>query len=230
MVQPSAGPGGPPPGTWAPAPPPRRRTGVWIAIACVLVVLVLGFLAVTGGVVYLVARGGGSGGADGGEDTGAETAQIQHEYFSFSYPADWFDHSDGEVLRESDGVAEVADTDIDPDAYDQFATDQVTVYAYDGTLHAEAGCRQQAVWIGFGWEQSEDPEELDPVTLGGRELPAHRRLGTHDGQDVVAELYCADVGDDVVEVVAETHGATELSPEVREILASWTWAEGAEEG
>ena len=63
------------------------------------------------------------------------------------------------------------------------------------------------------------------ITLDGKELAAHRTLGTHDGQDVVGEMYCADVAGEVVQIVVETHGATELSPEIQGILDSWVWVE-----
>ncbi|MGP9538643.1 hypothetical protein ACT3SP_11570 [Brachybacterium sp. AOP43-C2-M15] len=215
----------PPP---TPPPPQRPRTGFWIAIACVLMLLALAFLAVTGGVVHLVVRGGSSGGAEETEETAdvAETRTIEHEHFTFAYPATWFDLSDGEILQDSDGVAEVADVDIDPEDFDELATNSLTVYSFDSEFHAVVTCRTQATWIGFSWDESDDPQELDEVTVGGRELPAHRALGTHDGEDVVGEMYCADAGDEVVQIVAETHGASELSPQIRAILDSWTWVEG----
>lgn len=211
-----------PPGQW-PAPK-RSRTGFWLVLACVLVVLLLGFLAITGGVVYLVARGGG-----GGDDTTTSApapVTFEHEYFTFSYPADWFSIDLPANAGDSGEVVQVADEDIDPEDYEAFAADSVVVYVYDSDVHAKVSCQMQAVWTGFGGDSSEDPEELDPMTIDGKQLPRHRTVGTHEGKDVVGETYCADAGSQVVQIVAETHGATELSPEVRAIFDSWTWTAG----
>ena len=195
--------GHPYPGQQPPSPP-RPRTGFWIALGCVLILLVLVFLAVTGGVVYLVSR-------DRGTPAG---------------PTTWYALHESAEAAETDGVAEVADEDIAPDDLFNLAENSVVVYMFDSDLHAVMTCRTQATWTGFAWDESVDPEEIDPITLDGKELAAHRTLGTHDGQDVVGEMYCADVAGEVVQIVVETHGATELSPEIQGILDSWVWVEG----
>lgn len=206
-----------------PGEPPRRpRAGLWIGLACVLVVLVLGFLAVTGGVVYLATRGGEDPAASPTTDA-VELATFEHDYFTFDYPAGWFDLSDAETLEGTGAVVQLGDEDIAPDAFDEFAPQSIVVYVYDSQYQAVGACRSQAVWNGFAWDEAEDPEELEPVTLGGTAVPAHRTLGTHDGQDAVAEMYCADAGTNLVQIVVETHGASELSPEVRALLETWTW-------
>lgn len=219
--------GHPYPGQQPPQPPQpqRSRTGFWIALACVLSLLVLVFLAVTGGVVYLVSRDRGAQPVPSETPSTAERVAFEHEFFSFSYPATWFDLNASADPADAVGVAEIADEDIDPDDLYTLADNSVVVYMFDSDLHAVMTCRTQATWTGFSWEESEDPEEIDPITLDGKELAAHRTRGTHDGRDVVGEMYCADVADDVVQIVVETHGATELSPEVQGILDSWVWAE-----
>lgn len=206
-------------------PPPRSRTGLWIALACVLIVLVLVFLAVTGGVVYLVSRDRGAQPVPPETPSAAELVNVELEFFSFSYPATWFDLNASADPADAVGVAEIADEDIAPDDLYNLPTNSVVVYLFDSDLHAVMTCRTQATWTGFGWDDAEDPEEIDPITLDGKELAAHRTRGTHEGQDVVGEMYCADVADDVVQIVVETHGATELSPEVQGILDSWVWTD-----
>lgn len=222
-------PGGTPPmgpaGQWPP-PPKRSRRGFWIVLACVLVVLLMGFLAVTGGVVYLVARGGGGAGGDSTTTSAPAPATFEHEYFTFSYPADWFSIDVSANAADSGAVVKVADEDVDPEDFEAFAANSVVVYVYDSDVHAKVSCQMQAIWTGFSWDSSEDPQELDPITIGGRQLPRHRTAGEHKGKDVVGETYCADAGGQVVQIVAETHGATELSPEVRAIFDSWAWTEG----
>ena len=217
--------GHPYPGQQPPSPS-RPRTGFWIALGCVLILLVLVFLAVTGGVVYLVSRDRGTPAGPTATADGPELVTVEHEFFSFSYPATWFDLHESAEAAETDGVAEVADEDIAPDDLYNLAENSVVVYMFDSDLHAVMTCRTQATWTGFAWDESEDPEEIDPITLDGKELAAHRTLGAHDGQDVVGEMYCADVAGEVVQIVVETHGATELSPEIQGILDSWVWVEG----
>lgn len=207
-------------------PPQRSRTGFWCALACVLTLLVIVFLAVTGGVVYLVSRDRGNSPGPTETSQAPELVTFEHEFFSFSYPATWFDLHESADAEETDGVAKVADEDIAPDDLYNLAPHSVVVYMFDSDLHAVMTCRTQATWTGFGWDESGEPEEIDPITLDGKELPAHRTIGTHDGQDVVGEMYCADVADDVVQIVVETHGATELSPEIQNILDSWVWVDG----
>ncbi|MGO1259869.1 MAG: hypothetical protein ACTMII_13035 [Brachybacterium sp.] len=209
-----------------PSPQQRSRTGFWCALACVLTLLAIVFLAVTGGVVYLVSRDRGSPPGPTETASGPELVSFEHEFFSFAYPATWFDLNKSADPADAVGVAELADEDIAPDDLYSFATNSITVYMFDSDLHAVMTCRTQATWTGFGWDEPGDPEELDPITLDGKELAAHRTTGTHDGQDAVGEMYCADVADDVVQIVVETHGATELSPEIRQILDSWVWTEG----
>lgn len=220
-------------GPWSPtgpggSPPARRsRASTWIALACIFLVLVLGFLAITGGVLFLVLRDGDDRTGGDGDPTTDEAQEVlfEHEYFSFSYPAEWFSVDQSAAGEESGAVVKVTDEEIDPEDYEALAPNSLIVYVFDSDTHALVTCQAQAHFTGFAWESSGDPEELDPVTLGGQELPAHRTTGTHDGQDVVGEMYCADAGDQVVQIVAETHGATEFSPEIRAILDSWVWVE-----
>ena len=226
-------------GRWVPAPagtppmgpagqgpaPERSRTGFWLVLACVLLVLLMGLLAVTGGVVYLVARG--NGGPEGDATTSAPAPlTFEHEHFTFSYPADWFSIDMSATSADSGAVVKVADEDVDPADYEAFAASSVIVYVFDSDVHAKVSCQMQATWTGFGWDSSEDPQELEPITIDGRELPRHRTAGTHQGKDVVGEMYCADAGTQVIQIVSETPGATELSPEVRALFDSWTWNEG----
>lgn len=219
MGMPQGG-GAPQPGQGG--PPTRSRLGFWIGLACVLVVLVLGFLAVTGGVVFLATRGDDGPAASPTTET-VELATFEHDYFTFEHPASWFDLSDAETLEGSGAVIQLGDEDIDPEAFDEFADNSIVVYVFDSEYRAVGACRSQAVWNGFSWDEAEDPEELEPVTLGGKEVPAHRTLGSHDAQDAVAEMYCADAGTNLVQIVVETHGATELSPQIRALLETWTW-------
>lgn len=216
-VQPGPAPDGQEPG--------RRRTGLWIALGCVLLVLVLGFLAVTGGILLLVRRGGEQ--AAPPTDSAPATVLLERETFTLSYPADWQDYSETGFEADSDGIVLLSDVEYDPLAYDEVPTQSLTVYAFPSDAHAEATCRMHAVWIGFSFDEVDEAVAVDPVAVGDRELVAHRAPGRHDGQDAVAEIYCADVDGDIVEIVVETVGSTEISPELREILASWEWTDAA---
>lgn len=202
-----------------PIPPRRSRAGIWIALACAVLVVVVLLLAVTGGVVYLATRGGSS------QDDPTAAAMTQHsgEVFSVQYPATWFVSESGEDAESAGLLLELGDVQIAEDEYDEFATNSLTVYLFDSTLHAQKECEMQSSWIGFGWDEVDEPTALDPVTLDGRELVAYRALGSHDDQDAAGEMYCADVGTQVMQIVVETHGATELSSEITAILDSWTW-------
>lgn len=202
--------------------PGRSRGGLWIALGCAVMLVVLLFLAATGGVVYLVVRGGDSP-EPSPTSPPVETAEFSHDYFRFTYPADWYDLSGRAGVADAGGVVELADEQIDTDDYEALAHASIVVYAFDSDYRAAGTCRTQATWTGFAWDSAEEPQELDPVTIGGRELPAYRTLGTHGGEDVIGEMYCADVGENVVQIVVETRGATAVDPELQAILDSWEW-------
>lgn len=214
------GQAGPPPEQ---IPPRRSRTGIWIALGCAVLVIILLLLAVTGGVVYLATRGGST------PEDPPTAAMTQHdgEVFSVQYPATWSTPEITEDEKSAGLVLDVADAEIAEDEYDEFAPNSLAVYLFDSGLHAQKECEMQTVWAGSGWDEADEPTALDPVTLDGRELVAYRAAGTHDDQDAVTEMYCADVGSQVLQIVVETHGATELSPEIMAILDSWTWASAA---
>lgn len=205
-----------------------RRPGplLWFLGACLLTLVVLVVLGVGGGAMYVIGSRSGAVASDEPADpTTPPPVTFSHEAFSFSYPAEWADLTERANESGAGVVAQIASADVDPTDLDENAADSITVYLFASEFHAVMTCRTQAIWTGFGWDESGDPEELEPVELGGRELPAHRTLGTHEGQDVVGEMYCADVGDEVVQIVVESHGGTELSPRMREVLDSWRWAD-----
>lgn len=215
FAQEHAGSGSPP----EPIPPRRSRAGIWIALGCAVLVVVVLLLAVTGGVVYLATRGGSSQ-----EDpTAATMTQHAGAAFSVQYPKTWTTGEITDDKKDAGVVLEVADMKIENDEYDEFAPNSLIVYLFDAGLHAQKECEMQNSWIGYGWDEVDEPTALDPVDLDGRELIAYRAAGTHDDQDAVTEMYCADVGTQVMQIVVETHGATELSPEITAILDSWTW-------
>lgn len=209
-------------GPTAPTPPRRSRPGIWIALGCAVLLILLLLIAVTGGVIYLATRGGGEDGT-----TAPEMAQYSGEYFSVQYPAHWFSSEIAPEESEYGMVLEVADEEIPDDAYDEFATNSVVVYVFDADLHAVKECESQSGFAGFNWDDPGPPEKIESATLDGREVPGYRATGEHADQEAVAEMYCADVGDLVLQVAVETHGSTELSPEVRTILDSWTWTDAA---
>lgn len=211
---------GPAEGPVTPEPPRRSRTGIWIALGCAVLLILLLLVAVTGGVIYLVSRGGGGE----SESTAPEMAQYSGEYFTAEYPADWFEAEISEDSKDTGMVLDLRDEQIEEG---EIATNSLVVYVFDSDLHAKKECETQAAWIGFSWDEVEEPTAIDPITLDGKELPAHRALGTHDDQEAISEMYCADVGDQVLQILVETHGTTEVSPEIRSILDRWTWTEAA---
>lgn len=213
---------------WSPGAPterPRRsRTGMWIAVVCAVLVVVVGVVAVLGGVLYLVSRDGG-GGAGGGDPTDdAAVATYEGDYFTFDYPEGWVDLSDAEGFVGAGGLVEVADEEPGEELGDVPPND-LRVYMYSTTYGAQTECRAQAVWSGFNWDDAGDPQEQDPTTIGGEEMFVQRVTGTHQGQDAVSEMYCMDLGSNVVQIVAEHHGGAELGPELTAILDSWVWKE-----
>ncbi|WP_157975694.1 hypothetical protein [Brachybacterium sp. YJGR34] len=230
MGQPYQGQGGSPGASWGPpaqgpAEPPRRsRAGLWVALGCAGLVIVLLLVAVTGGIIHLATRDGGSGTAT----TEPALAEHSEEYFALSYPSTWFRIEETSDDADAGQVLEIADEEIPPEEYDVYAPNSLTVYVFDGDLHAQAECEMGAIWLGTFWDVSEDPEALDPVTVGGEELVAWRVSGTHADQDAVSEIYCADIDGKVLQIVVETHGAAEISPALRTILDSWTWTTAPE--
>ncbi|WP_157236046.1 hypothetical protein [Brachybacterium sp. P6-10-X1] len=203
----------------APPAPRRSRPGIWIALGCAVLLILLLLIAVTVGVVHLLTRDGGEDGA-----TAPETVQVSQEYFSLRYPAEWFE---GEISEDSASSGMVLDLRDEQVEGEEVATNSLVVYVFDATLHAKSECERQAIWIGYLWDEVGDPTTIDPITLDGKELPSHRALGTHDDREAVSEMYCADVGDQVLQILVETHGAAEVSPEIRAILDSWRWSDAA---
>lgn len=210
--------------TGHPAPPGPGRSRTWIVLGCAGLVVVLLLLAITGGVAVLLSRDRGSG-----EETtsAAEPVVFETGDFRVEYPADWETH---EITSDEEGFGKLlhlVDVKIpEEDALDEFPPNSLEIYLYDSDVHAKTECELQAIWAGFLWDESGDQVALEDPQLGGRAVSGYTKSGTHDGQDAVTEGFCADVGDQIVQVVVETHGATEISPELREILASWTWVEG----
>lgn len=222
MNHPQQGPYGP--GQVTPPPGGRtgRRTGIWIALGCLALVVVLGFLAVTGGVIYLATQ---RGGGDGEETTAtAPACTVSEDLFRLECPAGWEEGEpspdSGMVLRLQ-GEARIV-------GEDEVVRDEFVVYRFSSDLHAVAECEQQAIWLGFDWDETGDPEALDPTELDGKDAAHHRITGSTAGVDAVEETWCIDVGDEVVQITAAAYGTTELTAQIQGILDSWTWADGVE--
>lgn len=215
---PGPGTGAPGPG-YAPAPPaPRRRWGIWVAVGCLALFLVLVLIATIGGVVYLVNRDGG--GSTTTTSVAPTMATAEGSTFTIDYPSTWesVELDPGAVdagafvdLRRLEGR-----TDDDGDV----VADNVIVYQFDTGKQAVAECRFQSAFLGFEFDDDQDAEELEVTELAGQSAAHFRVVGTRAGRDAVAETWCLDVDGGVLQVVAETYGATELSAEEQEIVAS----------
>lgn len=204
------------------APSGGGRSRLWIVLGCAGLVVILLIVAITGGILLLVSQRGG-----GEEETSSapQTTVFETEDFRLEYPADWVTH---EVTEQDAGfgkLLQITDVEIPPeDELDRYPPNSLEVYKFESDVHAEVECEMQAIWAGFGWDESGDEGALEGPELGGRPVHGYTKSGEHDGADAITEGFCADVGDEIVQVVVETHGSTEISPALREILASWTWA------
>ncbi|MFC7457300.1 hypothetical protein ACFQS2_08890 [Brachybacterium sp. GCM10030267] len=214
--------GGQMPPPEAAGPQQGRRTGMWVMLGCAGLVIVLLLLAVTGGVIYLATQRRDHG--SGTETTAAQAQRLEEETFSLEYPAGWVAGEVTSEEAETGLLIQLRDEEIDEEDYEAYAGNSLDVYLFSSDLHAQAECQQQSAFLGFSWDETGDATEIDPVELDGQELVAYRATGTHEDQDVVSETYCADVGDQVMQIVVETYGSTEISPELRQILESWAWA------
>lgn len=190
---------------------PRRRTALWIGGCCGLVLLLLALSGIGGGIAILISRRA--------EPTPPAPAlsTAKQETFSFTYPAAW------------DGLAQPT---VDPDV-DQViglaspnGPETIVVYRYSSSQHAVSECRMQAPWIGFDLDGAPEPEELEATKLDGRDAAHHQVRGKAEGKDVLAEVWCADDGPQVVVLVGRSVGTTERAPEVQTVLDSWRWTPG----
>lgn len=199
-----------------PAPPQGRRWGIWIAVGCLALLLVLLLIATIGGVVYLVGR-------DGPEDPPATTSApatvtSTGTTFTLTHPDTW---AEGERTPDTGmelNLRRTAGQEEDDDGMQH--GDNVTVYQFQSERQAVAECRWQAPFLGWGFDDHEDAEELDRTEVGGAPAAHHRVHGTWDGRPVVAETWCLDVDGGVLQIVAETYGAEEISSEEAQIVSS----------
>lgn len=203
--------------------PGRSRTGLWVALGCAGLVVVLLLLAVTAGVILLVSdRGGGQAATS----TAPEAEPFEHELFTLEYPAHW----ENVELTAEDGDAGMVlnlRTEGRIVGDDEVLRDEFTAYVFTSDVHAVAECRLQANFLGMGWDDSADPEDVGPADVDGREAAHHRVTGTMAGVDASAETWCVDVGDQIVQISADAYETTELTEEIRSILDSWRWADSA---
>lgn len=204
-----------------PAPSGGGRSRQWIVLGCAGLVVILLIVAITGGIIVLVSQRGG-----GEEETSAapQSTVFETEDFRLEYPADWVTHEVTAEDADFGKLLHVTDLEIAPeDEFDHYPPNSLEVYKFESDVHAEVECEMQAIWAGFSWDESGDEGVLEDPQLGGRPVHGYTKSGEHDGADAITEGFCADVGDEIVQVVVETHGSTEISPALREILDSWTW-------
>lgn len=209
--------GGPATGPVAPAPR-RPGPGPLIAIGVLAFVLVAVLIAAVGGVVHLATRN-----SPGPTEPAAPTV-LEGTGYTLEAPSGWEQFSGGESFATYGGDLAVRGPEHRID--DAVVHDEVLVYRYDISLHAVASCRFDAVFMGSDFDvDSGDPEELEEVELGGKPAAHHRVVGSLDGQDAVEELWCVDVGEDVVAIYATNYATGELTPETLAIVQSIVWTE-----
>ena len=215
---PGPGTGAPGPG-YAPAPPaPRRRWGIWVAVGCLALFPLPVLIATIGGVVYLVNRDGG--GSTTTTSAAPTTATAEGSTFTIDYPSTWESASPDEISTDSGMEVDLRRTEGRTSDDTEEYGDSVVVYQFDSDKQAVAECRFQSAFLGFDFDSSEDAQELEVTELAGRSAAHFRVVGTRGGKDAVTETWCLDVDGGVLQVVAETYGATELSAEEQEIVAS----------
>ena len=216
---PPHGPHGPPRGPSRPRP-----SGRWIVLGCVGMVSVLMALAVAGGLVHLLVRPAAEGpGTAVTEAPAPDLKTFTDPHFSIDYPAHWEEIELGPEHDDAGTIVVLRDAEVDADS--ELPHDEVTVYRYSSDVHALVECTRQAHWIGFSWDRADEPVDVGPSDLGGREVPHHRVTGEHLGAEALGETWCIDVGDEVMQVAADSFAGGSRSGDVELILASWTWRE-----
>lgn len=213
------------PSSAAPGPagnPARGRSARWwIGLGCVGMVLVLMALAVTGGVALLVVRSVGPG-STGAERTAPALTTFVDPAFSLAHPASWEQIEPGPEHVGAGTVVILREVGAD----EEVPRDEVIVHRFRSDVHALVECTRQAHWIGLTWDRAEEPEDVGPSVLGGRELAHHRATGEHLGVAALGEMWCADVGDEILQITADSFAGAGRSADVELILSSWTWQAG----
>lgn len=214
---PGTAPGGP-----APSPAGPSRTPWMLLGACCVLLLLLAVLAGVVGVM-LWRNGSGGGAAPGPTTPAVELATHSHEVFSLEHPAGWI--VDAPDPAPSSSGLYVTVRDAEP--ADVFSSAPRELAVFKGSLpgvHALVTCEMESARMGFGFDEQSDPSELPSRTVDGIELVGWEITGTADGQDAVEQLYCGDVGDDVLMFHLRTVGAGTMDPEVVAILDSVDFA------
>lgn len=202
----------------SPSPSGTSRTPWMLLGACCVLLLLLSVLAGVIGVVLWRDRAGG-GAAPGPTTPAVELATHSHEVFSLEHPAGWI--VDAPDPAPSSSGLYVTVRDAEP--ADEFSSAPRELAVFKGSLpgvHALVTCEMESARMGFGFDEQSDPSELPSRTVDGIELVGWEITGTADGQDAVEQLYCGDVGDDVLMFHLRTVGTTAMDPEVEAILDS----------
>ena len=207
----------------------RSRAPMWIAVACAGMVALLLLLVVTGGVTYLIVRPSGGEETEDPQPTAVEGTLFEHELFTVIVPPQWeileieADNSTGIVLDlQGEPVIGEDDEVIRPTA---------SVYAFEGSMGVAEQCRFDTISFGFVWGlaggEADDPVDIGPSELAGRETIHYRVTGTAAGMDALGEMMCLDVDGTIVTVSAEVYELEALPEEVTGMWASWEWTEAA---
>lgn len=187
-------------------------------LGCVASVLLLMFLAVTGGVVYLALdrRGGPAG------PTPAHVRTFTGDGFAFDYPVDWEQRA---LSVEDAGAGKLVEVRSPAriTAADEVVRDAFTVYRFESKNSAGVECEFQAGFLSFLWEDPGTPQEFDPADIDGVSAAHHGVTGTESGVDAAADTWCMDVDTEILQITAATFESHEHSAEIQAILDSWTW-------
>ncbi|WP_246957508.1 hypothetical protein [Brachybacterium sp. Marseille-Q7125] len=154
-----------------------------------------------------------------------ELTTFEGDDFRIDYPKSWVDLSTDSMFTKIGGILALAD-ERPGDELEDVSPNALKIYKYTSTTAADASCAEQIKFTPMWWDEHEMPEKVDGAQLGGQEIAAYMVDGTLEGQPIHSIMYCRNIGPNMLQVVATTHGSAQLSPELQAILDSWQWIDG----
>lgn len=204
--------------------PGRSRAPLWFALACAGMVALLLLLAVTGGITYLIVRPAG----EDSSPTAEEGTLFEHELFTLTVPSQWeileIEDDNSGIVLDLQGEARMGESD-------EVVRPTASVFAFESSMGTAAQCELDTNSFGLVWGlvggSADDPVDVGPSELAGRETIHYQVTGEAAGFDALGEIMCIDIDGTTVTVSAEVYDQEAMPAEVTEMWASWEWTDAA---